>query len=175
MEARIVIRAADPQAVLAQRVMGAFRVASIESIFVDYRVLIGCTCHAAVFTGLRFFFSSRFSVFRRCRRRSRSLSQRYQRRRRFAILNGIVHLFVIQLFHRWVRCLGRYGADACRQYQGCQYSGGASACAAARALGAAVSQFRYDDVLVLDLTPNHLINFIHVYIPPSSNRISDRG
>ena len=175
MEACVVIRATDPQAVFAQRVMGAFRVASIESIFVDYRVLIGCTCHAAVFAGLRFFFSSRFSVFRRCRRRSRNLSQRYQRRRRFAILNGTVYLFIIQLFERRVSCLHRYGADARRQHQGSQYGSGAAAYTAARALGAAVSQFRYDNVLVLDLAPNHLINFIHVYIPPSSNRISDRG
>ena len=165
METRIIIGAADPQSVFAQRVMGTFRIAGVESVFVDYRILISRTCHAAVFASLRVVVNGLFTVFCGSRHRSRCFNQFYHRRRSFVVVNGAVQLFIIQLFERWIRCLSRNGAYPCRQYQCSQYSCSAPACAAARTLCAAMGQLRYDDVLMLDLAPNYFVNSIHVYSP----------
>ena len=141
MEARVVVLAADPQAVFAQRVMGTFRIAGVESVFVDHRILVSRTCHATVFASLRVVVNGLFTVFCGSRHRSRCFNQFYHRRRSFVVVNGAVQLFIIQLFERWISCLSRHSAYPCRQYQCSQYSCSAPACAARCTLRAAVGKF----------------------------------
>ena len=141
METRIIVRTANPQAVFAQRVMGTFRIAGVESVFVDHRILVSRTCHATVFASLRVVVNGLFTVFCGSRHRSRCFNQFYHRRRSFVVVNGAVQLFIIQLFERWISCLSRHSAYPCRQYQCSQYSCSAPACAARCTLRTAVGKF----------------------------------